>query len=158
MAPPRWTEDDLSRFEANSGRKLNPEAAKEMARTVTAKTRRNKFGAHATVSDGIRFDSKLEAKRYQELVLMERAGEILWFLRQVSFPLPGGVRWRADFVLVMPSLIPGAAADAETPTVRLRIEDCKGYDTVAGKNKIRQVEELYGVKVVLLRKAKAGRK
>src|SRR5260221_14254258 len=105
MAPPRWTEDDLSRFEANSGRKLNPEAAKEMARTVTAKTRRNKFGAHATVSDGIRFDSKLEAKRYQELVLMERAGEILWFLRQGSFPRAGGGRGGAGFGLGVAALI-----------------------------------------------------
>ncbi len=38
--------------------------------------RRHKFGAIATVIDGHKFPSKAEAKRYQELRLLERAGEI----------------------------------------------------------------------------------
>ena len=37
---------------------------------------RNKYGARKTVIDGITFDSKREAIRYQELKLLERAGEI----------------------------------------------------------------------------------
>jgi len=40
------------------------------------KTRPNKYNAKKTVVDGITFDSKKEAKRYQELKLLERAGEI----------------------------------------------------------------------------------
>lgn len=38
--------------------------------------RRNKFHAIKTVVDGITFDSKREAKRYQDLKLLQRAGEI----------------------------------------------------------------------------------
>lgn len=38
--------------------------------------RRNKFNAKPTVIDGFRFASKLEASRYQELKLLEKAGEI----------------------------------------------------------------------------------
>jgi len=36
----------------------------------------NKYGAIATYVDGIRFDSKKEARRYGQLKLMERAGII----------------------------------------------------------------------------------
>ncbi|MDD3747626.1 MAG: DUF1064 domain-containing protein, partial [Anaerostipes sp.] len=38
--------------------------------------RYSKYGARKTVIDGITFDSKREAKRYQELKLLEQAGEI----------------------------------------------------------------------------------
>lgn len=38
--------------------------------------RRLKFGNVPTVVDNIRFDSKLEARRYQELRLLEKAGSI----------------------------------------------------------------------------------
>lgn len=36
----------------------------------------NKFSAVRTVVDGIKFDSKMEARRYSELKLLERAGVI----------------------------------------------------------------------------------
>lgn len=49
----------------------------------------NKFGAIATTVDGIRFPSMKEARRYGELVLMERAGEIRNLRRQVAIPLEG---------------------------------------------------------------------
>lgn len=46
-------------------------------RTKVAKVhRQNKFRAKPTLVDGIRFDSRKEARRYQELRLLERAGEI----------------------------------------------------------------------------------
>lgn len=40
------------------------------------KYRKNKYGAKKTTVDGHTFDSKAEAKRYQELKLMLRAGVI----------------------------------------------------------------------------------
>lgn len=49
----------------------------------------NKFGAIATVVDGIRFDSMKEARRWGELRLMEKAGEIRNLSRQVAIPLIG---------------------------------------------------------------------
>lgn len=49
----------------------------------------NKFGAIATVVDGIRFDSLKEARRWGELRLMEKAGEIRNLSRQVAIPLIG---------------------------------------------------------------------
>lgn len=48
-----------------------------------------KFGARATVIDGIRFDSKREAKRWGELQWLQKAGEITDLERQVDIALMG---------------------------------------------------------------------
>lgn len=39
-------------------------------------TRSHKYGARATSADGIRFDSAREARRYRELTLLQKAGDI----------------------------------------------------------------------------------
>ncbi len=57
----------------------------------------NKFGAVRTEVDGIKFDSKREARYYSELKLRVLAGEIRYFLRQVPLYLVGGVRYVVDF-------------------------------------------------------------
>ncbi len=46
-----------------------------------------KYRNKKTVIDGITFDSIREAKRYAELVLLERTGVIQNLRRQVRFPL-----------------------------------------------------------------------
>ena len=59
--------------------------------------RKHKFNAVRTELDGIIFDSKKEGRYYMELKLRMKSGEILFFLRQVPFDLPGGVKYRIDF-------------------------------------------------------------
>ena len=49
--------------------------------------RRNKYGNIKVVFRGITFDSKKEAGRYQELLLLELAGEIANLSRQPGFLL-----------------------------------------------------------------------
>lgn len=56
------------------------------ARRVDA-PRRSKYGAIATVVDGIRFASKKEARRYQELRLLQRINEIDDLEVQPEYPL-----------------------------------------------------------------------
>lgn len=58
----------------------------------------HKFHAKPTTIDEIRFASKKEADYYAELKLRVRAREVLFFLRQVKFDLPGGVTYSVDFV------------------------------------------------------------
>lgn len=58
---------------------------------------RHKFNAKPTTIDDIRFASKKEANYYQGLQLAKKSGELLFFLRQVPFHLPGGVRYVVDF-------------------------------------------------------------
>lgn len=47
----------------------------------------NKYGADKVVIDGIRFDSKREARRYQDLFLLLKAGEISDLRMQVKYQL-----------------------------------------------------------------------
>lgn len=48
---------------------------------------RNKYQAIKTCVNGIEFDSRKEARRYQELLLLQRAGAILNLRRQVKYIL-----------------------------------------------------------------------
>ena len=89
--------------------------------------KRQKYGNSKTTIDGIRFDSKREAQRWQELRLMERAGRITDLRRQVKFVLVPSQRgedgkviekqvaYIADFVYLK---------DGKTV-----VEDSKGYRT-----------------------------
>jgi len=91
---------------------------------------RHKFAAVATITDGIRFDSKKEARYYGQLKLRQAAGEVIQFLRQVPFHLPGGVRYVVDFMEFR--------ADGSVVFV-----DVKGLETESFKAKRRMVETLY---------------
>ena len=51
------------------------------------KPKKSKYGAEKTVIDGITFDSRKEARRFAELKLLEKAGEIVELRRQVKFVL-----------------------------------------------------------------------
>jgi hypothetical protein len=95
---------------------------------------RHKFHAKPVELDGIKFPSKLEARRYGELKVLQAAGEVLFFLRQVAFHLPGGVRYVCDFEIFW--------ADG-----RVTFEDAKGMATDTYKLKRRQVEALYPVTI-----------
>lgn len=60
---------------------------------------KHKFRAKVTETDGIKFSSKKEAARYHQLKLLQRNGDVLFFLRQVPFHLDGGVKYVADFMI-----------------------------------------------------------
>ncbi len=96
--------------------------------------------------DGIKFDSKKEANRYQELKLMQRAGIIRDLQRQIKYVLipsqkgdDGRVIERpctyiADFVYI----------DENGKTV---VEDTKGYRTNDYKIKRKLMLYIHGVKI-----------
>jgi hypothetical protein len=95
---------------------------------------KHKFGAKPTTVEGIRFDSKKEARYFNELKLRQNSGEILFFLRQTPFHLPGNIRYVIDFVEFH------ASGDVV-------FTDVKGMMTPMAKLKIKQVEEIYGIEV-----------
>ena len=94
----------------------------------------HKFGAKPTSSDGIKFASKKEHKRYQELKVLQQHGELLFFLRQVPFHLPGGVKYLCDFMNFWQN---GSVT----------IEDVKGMKTPMYILKKKQVEKLYPITI-----------
>lgn len=85
-----------------------PRSLLDMRDNPRARERR-KYANEPTVVDGLRFDSKAEARRWCELRILERAGEIRGLERQVEYELipacarPSGGKeratsYRADFV------------------------------------------------------------
>lgn len=95
---------------------------------------KHKFKARRTNVDGIKFSSKKEANRYNILKLLQKSGDILFFLRQVPFHLPGGVKYICDFLIFW------ANGD-------VTIEDVKGFKTEIYKAKKKMVEALYPVEI-----------
>lgn len=73
----RLTEAELKAALA-SHEVISDTGATDMRKTETHRVleRKQKYNAKPTEVDDLRFDSKAEAKRYQQLQVMERAGEI----------------------------------------------------------------------------------
>ena len=96
---------------------------------------KHKFRAIPTELDGIKFASRKEARRYKELRLLEKSGELLFFLRQVPFHLPANVKYVCVFLCFW-----------QDDTVT--IEDVKGIKTPLYVLKKKQVEAIYPVKIM----------
>lgn len=94
----------------------------------------HKFHAVKTIRNGLKFDSKLEADYYDELKLRVLAGEVIFFLRQIAFDLPGNTKYRCDFQEFW--------ADGTVHFI-----DCKGYETKDFIKNKKQVEALYPVEI-----------
>lgn len=95
---------------------------------------RHKFRASPSDEDGIRFASKKERSYYRGLKLRQKSGEVLFFLRQAPFHLPGNVRHIIDFIEFW--------TDGTVHFVEI-----KGFDTPLGKLKRKQVMDLYPINV-----------
>lgn len=67
------------------------------------------------------------------------SGDVLFFLRQVPFELPGGVKHFIDFEVFF--------ADGTVEFVEV-----KGLDTPMGKAKRKMVEDLYPIKITVVYK------
>ena len=100
-------------------------------------TPKNKYGAKPTERDGWRFDSKHEAKIYDRLKAMLAAGEVLFFLRQSPFHLPGKIKYLCDFQVFF--------ADG-----RVEFWDAKSKGTVTDAYKIKKklVEANFPIEII----------
>lgn len=120
---------------------------------------RSKYHAKPTVIDGIRFASKAEARRYQELKMLEKAGEIDDLELQPSFPLH-----TASTTGQFGEAIKAAAGTRNTLVGHYRgdfryldrkrgrvVEDVKGMDTPMSRWKRKHVALQYGVVVEIVR-------
>lgn len=99
---------------------------------------KHKYNAKPTEYNGIRYDSKREAAYAKSLDTLKEAGEVIQWLRQIPFYLPGGVRYVCDFLVFY--------TDG-----RAEFIDVKGMETPQFKQKKKQVEAIYSpitIKVV----------
>lgn len=109
-----------------------------------------KYGNTKTTIGSLKFDSKAEARRYNELLLLQKSGAIKDLKTQVAFVLwpsvkfPGAARatpacrYVADFVYLEP------VGDGLLRTV---IEDVKGMRTAVYKLKKHALKALHGLDV-----------
>lgn len=95
---------------------------------------RHKFHARPAERDGHHFSSQKEARYYDQLCQAKANGDLLFFLRQPRFDLPGGTYYRADFLEFW--------ADGE-----VKVVDVKGHRTKEYIRAKKQVEALYPVKI-----------
>lgn len=102
----------------------------------------SKYNNTRTIVDGIKFDSKAEARRYKELKLLEQAGYIADLQRQVKYeliPKQGGersVNYYADFVYL------------EVKTGIKVVEDVKGHRTREYVIKRKLMRQVHGIEIV----------
>lgn len=97
----------------------------------------SKYKNKKTIADGITFDSIKEAKRYQELKLLERAGEIRQLELQPAFKIEhNGVKictYKGDFAYF-------------TDKCRV-VEDCKGFLTPAYRLKKKLMKAFFNIDI-----------
>jgi hypothetical protein len=100
----------------------------------------SKYGNVPTVTDDGRFDSKAELARWQELKLLERAGEISGLRRQVRFALDVNGQHIAVYV-----------ADfcySDPKTGLMTVEDSKGVKTAVYQLKKKLMLAVHGVEIL----------
>lgn len=93
---------------------------------------KHKYNAKQVEYDGIKFGSKKEGNYYLQLKLRQKAGDIIFFLRQVPFDLPGNTKYYVDF-------------QEFRNDGTIHFIDVKGRETDMFKMKKKQVENLYPV-------------
>jgi hypothetical protein len=134
----RWTDADLQAHQQRNGR----------AQIVSRETNLpHKFANVRTDLNGRKFDSKLEASRWQELEQMQALGAIKNLRPQVPFALvaDGGAlvgTYVADYVY----------DDAKTG--QQIVEDAKGFETPLFKWKARHFKAQYKTEISVIKQTK----
>ena len=113
-------------------------------RAKAGPVRRSKYGAVKTTVDNITFASQKEAKRYGDLKLLEKAGEIRHLELQSEFHLNASHPSQPKFV----GKYLADFSYYDTRTNALVIEDVKGFKTPLYRWKRKHVEAQYGIKII----------
>ena len=111
--------------------------------------RANKYHAHKCTVDGIRFDSRKEARRYEELKMLVVAGAITSIDLQPEFPITVRELWRADGHLVACGRFRADFRYIDLVSGEVVIEDAKSpaTKTTAYRLRKRLVEAIHGVTI-----------
>lgn len=119
---------------------------------------RSKYGSRKVTINGITFDSRKEAARYQELKLLERAGEIRDLKRQVKYVLIPAQRAFINEIDKKGNFKKGKLLERECAyiadfvyidmkTGRITVEDTKGFKTKDYIIKRKLMLHVYGIRI-----------
>ena len=93
-----FSDEWLRDYEKRTGLGEHGKLAQTAAPAQQKQKRRRKYNNIPTEYGGRVFDSAHEADVYRQLELRVRAGDLRGVICQQAFQLPGGVKYRADFV------------------------------------------------------------
>jgi hypothetical protein len=99
----------------------------------------HKFKAKPVKDDSHHFPSQLEWKFYQHLLLLQKSNLVLFFLRQVPFHLPGGVKYIVDYQVF-------------NTDGTVQFIDVKGVETSEFILKKKLVEETYPIEIKVIKR------
>lgn len=94
----------------------------------------HKFHAKPTTYNDNFFHSKKEARFAASLDILKRSGDVLFYLRQIPFHLPGNTKYVCDFQIFW--------SDG-----RVEFVDVKGVKTPSYIKNKKQVEALYPIEI-----------
>jgi hypothetical protein len=106
----------------------------------------NKYRAHKVTYDGVTFDSRLEHRRWCELQLLERAGEISDLQRQVHFELIPAVRGKGGKIEERPVVYIADFVYKDHDGNQI-VEDAKGAKTREYIIKRKLMRFVHGIKI-----------
>jgi hypothetical protein len=99
----------------------------------------HKFSAKQVKHEGENFASKLEFAYKKHLDLMQKAGEVVFYLTQVPIRLPGGTKYVVDFLVF-------------NSDNSVHFIDTKGVETDTFKIKKREIEALYPFEIDIVKR------
>lgn len=146
----RWTPADLAEAMSRNpslrvnhpkkaGKGSHPTPKPATAPAIAQKPRSSKYRNQKTEVDGIIFDSKKEAGRYQELKTLEQAGKIRDLKLQPKYPLKVNGKLVANYI--------GDFAYWDAQSLISVVEDVKSLPTKTRVYRLKKklVEALYGI-------------
>lgn len=143
----RLTQSELTNLQARVAGARTP---REMRDAPAERTKRGqKYGNTKVVDGGIKFDSKAEHKRWQYLVMLQKAREISDLRLQVRFELipaqvaPSGKKERATVYIADFAYVTSAGARI--------VEDVKGCVTPEFRLKRKLMLHVFGIEVKEIR-------
>lgn len=127
----RMTTEQLAAYESKRG-------ASAAAVAPCSAPKRSKMGNRSVVWNGIKFPSGRQLKNHQAFLAQHAAGAIRGYMSEVSIRLPGTTRRvRIDHVVVQ---LDGF----------IKWYDSKGFLTPNASLKYKQIQDAYGIEVVLI--------
>lgn len=114
-------------------------------------TRKRKFNAHKIALDGLQFDSAAEARVWQELLIMERAGLITDLERQCPYVLAPSVKLHGEARAKPPVRYFVDFRYKEVSSGKWHLIDVKGMDTPVSRLKRHLMKTVHGLDVRLVK-------
>jgi hypothetical protein len=108
----------------------------------------SKYGNKRVEVDGITFDSQAETKRYAELKLLEKAGQISGLRLQPRFPFYYQPAKGMTSELIFTYVADFSYVDNVPPHPMTVVEDVKGFRTPLYRLKKKLIEAQYGIAII----------